>query len=316
MGIDAVALLRIANLPAPATPYGNHPVEHRGDATLLHTLNRFDAADPDEHALTLCRLLGDALDAHDDPRGILIFADVCEPKGGSYDATVGELSARGDGAWAPKVDANYVPVRYRGTPRQPHDVLVGELIGAIGRDAALQLDMMAHVNKVMLVGTPNRRDAVEGYRVQLKAVAEAKGAEFASRYDASLQAEVDAAIAAQSRPPISLDMDVTDAVNEMIAPAAPEQGLLDEMIRVMGPDAASKQALMALDARIALSRSPDDPDAANRYRTEVEAIARAMGAEFARRYETSLKAKANALIAEVAPVLKDWVPPPGWLKPD
>ena len=53
MGIDAVAVLRIANLPPPQTAFGPLPVEHRGDATLLSTLIRFEAVDPDEHALYL-----------------------------------------------------------------------------------------------------------------------------------------------------------------------------------------------------------------------------------------------------------------------
>jgi hypothetical protein len=42
MGIDAVAILRIARLPEPRTPYGNHPVTHRGDATLINTMVGFD----------------------------------------------------------------------------------------------------------------------------------------------------------------------------------------------------------------------------------------------------------------------------------
>ncbi len=49
MSIDAVAVLRIAGLPEPATPFGtNHPVEHRGDASLVNLMQRFDGADPDE----------------------------------------------------------------------------------------------------------------------------------------------------------------------------------------------------------------------------------------------------------------------------
>jgi hypothetical protein len=47
MVIDAVAILRIAR----RTEAGNVPVTHRGEATLFHTMNRFDSFEPDEHAL-------------------------------------------------------------------------------------------------------------------------------------------------------------------------------------------------------------------------------------------------------------------------
>src|SRR6188474_379904 len=108
MGIDAVALLRISGLGAPRTPLGTeHYVEHRGDATLLHTMNRFEGAAPDEHALALRELLGAALDAHDDPRGILFFPDVCEPKGADYEAIASAVARAG--VWAPKVGADHVP---------------------------------------------------------------------------------------------------------------------------------------------------------------------------------------------------------------
>jgi len=258
MSIDAVAVLRIANLPPPPTSVGtNHLVEHRGEATLLHTFNRFEAADPDEHALALRRLLDAALDAHDDPRGILFYPDVCEPKGASYDAIVRELASAGK--WVPKVDADYVPVRYRGTPRQPHDVLVGELIGVIGRDAALQLDMLAQVNKALLVTAPDRLDAAEAYRQQVDAVTRAMEVEFARRYETSLQVQVEAIVVAQNRSPISLvDLDVTNDVNELLAnydrdaPASGHEALTAEMIKVMGRDDALKQNLMAWDGRIAV----------------------------------------------------------------
>jgi hypothetical protein len=132
-GIDAVAVLRIANLPAPQTDVGPHPVEHRGDATLINLMARFDGGDPDEHALALRKLVGPALDAHDDPRGILLFRDVKYPRATTYGAIVSELSVSGSGVWAPKVEADYIPVRFKGRPRQPHDALVGELIAASSR---------------------------------------------------------------------------------------------------------------------------------------------------------------------------------------
>ena len=204
MSIDAVAVLRIANLPLPLTAVGPHPVEHRGDATLIDMMVRFDSADPDEHSLSLRRLVGPALDSHTDPRGILFFPDVRYPKAMAYEAIVSELSADG-GVWAPKVEADYVPARYRSSPRQPHDVLVGEMIAVLGRDAALELDTFAQVNKLMLVSSPDRRDAREEYRAKLDAMTRSMGADFAQRYDASLEAHIEAMRRAQEARLVRLD---------------------------------------------------------------------------------------------------------------
>jgi hypothetical protein len=58
MGIDAVAVLRIRHLTAPATGFGTrYPVEHRGDASLLSTMGGFDPHVPDEYGLALRRIL-------------------------------------------------------------------------------------------------------------------------------------------------------------------------------------------------------------------------------------------------------------------
>jgi hypothetical protein len=118
MSIDAVAVLRIADLAEPVTSFGTtYPVEHRGDASLVSLFRRFDRADLDEHALALRSLLGPALDAHADPRGILFFPDLIDPQGTSYDAIVSyepslkqqaeALGAQAEGAltnWKPPPD--------------------------------------------------------------------------------------------------------------------------------------------------------------------------------------------------------------------
>ena len=65
MSIDAVALLRIGDLPPPPTPFGGvHPVRHRGDATLINLMVRYLDAPPDELALCLRQLVGAGLDSH------------------------------------------------------------------------------------------------------------------------------------------------------------------------------------------------------------------------------------------------------------
>ena len=197
MGIDAVALLRIRKLTAPP---GAHAaeffVEHRGKASLLHTFNRFSAATADEHALLLRRLLGPTLDAHDDPRGILLFPDVCEPKGRSYDAIVREVEAAG--VWAPKVELGHVPERYTAAPADSHEALVAQMIEKLGRDVATQLDMLAQVHALIAEASGGSSGAARDYRAAVAAIAEAMGSEFTERYQAKLRQKVDAERAAQA----------------------------------------------------------------------------------------------------------------------
>jgi hypothetical protein len=194
MGVDTVALLHIGNLPAPRTLYGELLVEHRGDASLLHTFNRFRAAQPDEHSLVLRRVLGASLDAHDDPRGILFFPDVCEPQGNSYEAIAAEASNAG--VWAPKVGADHVPARYTGAPSSSHEAIVARLIEVMGRDEATVLDMTAGVNLLLIQQTNGRADAMHGYRESIARVTAALGEGGARLYEKSLRSKLDRELAA------------------------------------------------------------------------------------------------------------------------
>jgi len=319
MSIDAVAVLRIPNLPPPLTSVGPHPVEHRGDATLIDLMVRFDSADPDEHSLSLRRLVGPALDSHTDPRGILFFRDVKYPKAMAYDAIVSELSADG-GVWAPKVEADYVPVRYRGSPRQPHDVLVGEMIAVLGRDRALELDMLSQVNKLMLVSSPDRRDAMQEYRTKLDTMTNSMGADFAQRYEASLEALIEAMRRAQETIPVRLDWwnDPASKVPAAYTEAPPNshEALVGEMIKVMGREAVQLDMAASISRIILAEAGRNDLGAAESYRAQLDTVERAMGAEFTQRYDASLKQKVDALRADVVHALVDWTPPPDWLKHD
>ena len=196
MGIDAVAVLRIRKLKAPRDALGSQPmVDHLKDCSLVHTFVRFDSLAADEHALVVRRIFGAQLDQHDDPRGILFFPDVCEPKRKTYDAIVREVEAAG--VWAPKVEADHVAARFTQAAPDSHEALVAQMIGAMGRDAATQLDMMAQVH-LMVMGTTERRpDAVADYQAAMAQLTLAMGSEFAGRYERSLRAKVDADRAAQ-----------------------------------------------------------------------------------------------------------------------
>ena len=192
MGIDAVALLRIPNLVVPLDSFGlSRFVEQRADAALLNTMIRFEGTAADQHALYLRQTLGDALDAHDDPRGVFFFPDVCEPRGQSYDAIVRELASVG--VWAPLVTADHIPSQYTSARPGSHESLVLQLMHALGRDAASQLDLLARVHARLMseahsTAAADASDEFERAMTQTKA---ALGREFAAEYRASVQREAE-----------------------------------------------------------------------------------------------------------------------------
>ena len=193
MSIDAVAVLHIPGLISPVGPDGTREsIEHSGDASLVYTMIRFRSYTPDEHALNLRQALGAALDAHDDPRGILFFPDVAEPKGEGYEAIVAQVS-RG-GVWAPKVGLDHIPARYTSpqAAAHPHDLLIGQMIEVMGRDAALHLDLAAQAEQLNSLVTPDR--GAGGFQEHLATVSRAMGEDFAARYAASLLERAEACI--------------------------------------------------------------------------------------------------------------------------
>lgn len=92
MPITALALLRIAQ---PETP---HRVDVLSDGVLVHTTSAF-SSDPEELTMALATALGEAVFAHDDPRGIFFVPSVAAPKATSYDALIAEVGE--GGVWGP-----------------------------------------------------------------------------------------------------------------------------------------------------------------------------------------------------------------------
>ena len=108
MGVDAVAVLRVksrkllrerlerAQLPASC-------IEPLDDGSaLFSSMARFAKDGPNEYELRvlLTCLFGDDLaKIHDDPRGVLVFPDACEPRGRTYDSLVTEVAEAG--VWLP-----------------------------------------------------------------------------------------------------------------------------------------------------------------------------------------------------------------------
>ena len=76
MPIDAIALLRVPPASIPA----DRLIRALDDGALVRTGARFDE-DPEDLAALLCDALGDALDDHEDPRGVLLIPDVAKPSG-------------------------------------------------------------------------------------------------------------------------------------------------------------------------------------------------------------------------------------------
>jgi hypothetical protein len=184
MGIDTMALLRIPQLRVPKTEYGmKYLVEHRGDCSTLFTMNRFDSLAPDEHALALRHVLGDVLDAHDDPRGILFFPDVCEPKGQSYDDLVSELALAG--VWAPKVGPDHIPDRFTKAAPGTFEALVFDAMQKLGAGARAHVEIAEVLYNVQRLNPEERR--VQEYRDHLATLEQALGREFVEALEPLLE---------------------------------------------------------------------------------------------------------------------------------
>jgi hypothetical protein len=90
MSIEMVAALRV--------PFDEVPASARARALIdgvLAYVGRFGASE-EQLALSMRMVVGDALDAHDDPRGVLIFPVVDElPRHPTYDGVIAEIGASG-----------------------------------------------------------------------------------------------------------------------------------------------------------------------------------------------------------------------------
>jgi hypothetical protein len=136
MATEAVALLRIPpaeveKLLGPAgsaSPEGDPKWTALDDAILLYTRQPMREAEPDEIAEAIGNLFGEALDAHDDERGILLFPEAALPKAKSYAAAVDEVADMGE--WA-KIPEATMPD-------------MGDMMGAFGPQmAAMQQQLLS-----------------------------------------------------------------------------------------------------------------------------------------------------------------------------
>ena len=120
MAIDALALLKGRDLPLPP----GLVVETLEDGVLIRTQQRF-GAEPEDIGAALVQLLGDALDPHDDPRGVFLVPDVAKPRARTYEGVIEEIGEAGE--WAPIASAG---------PQAAPDLanMMGQVMGALGGD--------------------------------------------------------------------------------------------------------------------------------------------------------------------------------------
>ena len=208
MGIDAVALLRGTE---HAIPPHRH-VRKLADGLMIHTGVRFGAA-PDELGGALRAVLGDALDAHADPRGVFVLPDVAEPRAPTYEGVIAEIGEAGE--WVPIVAAGHVPARFADAPEGSMEQIVGQVMAALGGGvleemqralasgdmaamAAMQEKLVAafggeenieSLNQQLLAATQAGPDPFEGLPADMEAI------DFESPEMAALMQQVDERLA-------------------------------------------------------------------------------------------------------------------------
>jgi hypothetical protein len=151
MSMEAVALVRIeaSVLASTLKAAGSSGTALEGangeritikaldDATLIFTSVSVRDAETEELGLLIRALVGDALDKHDDDRGVFTFPKAAAPKAKSYDAAIEEVGEMGE--WAPKVSADDLT-----EDGGDFADIAGDLLGGLGPDVMdLQRRMMA-----------------------------------------------------------------------------------------------------------------------------------------------------------------------------
>jgi hypothetical protein len=175
MGIDAVALLRGSGHALSPRLH----VRTLQDAVLVSTGMRFGGA-PDELGLALRAAVGDALDGHDDPRGVFVLPDVAEPRARTYEGVIAEIGEAGE--WVPIVSAGHIPDAFANAPEGSFAGLVGQMMAALGEDTladmqrAMATGDMAALQRAQekLVSALGGEERVEALSRQIFGAAEAE----------------------------------------------------------------------------------------------------------------------------------------------
>ncbi len=125
MTIDAVALLKGTGLELPA----RLQVVKLDDATLVHTGVAF-GGDVEMLAYGVRTSVGDALDRHDDPRGVFVMPDIAKPGARTYEGVIAEVGEAGE--WVPMMSAGDVPSGLLEAPDGSFAAMMGQAMQALG----------------------------------------------------------------------------------------------------------------------------------------------------------------------------------------
>lgn len=214
MGIDAVALLKGNDLEVPEHLH----VQRLEDATLVHTGVGF-GEDLEMLAYAIRTSVGDALDRHDDPRGIFVLPDVAEPSAKTYDGVVAEIGEAGE--WVRTIPAGEVPASLLAAPEGSFEAMMGQAMQALG-DANL-----AEIQRALASGDYSALERLQ------KQMAAAVGGEDALN---ALAAQLMGAAQAQG-------VDETPLAGFPGLPvdlASLDPAQLDELAEVLGPEAVEE----------------------------------------------------------------------------
>ncbi|MFT3769572.1 MAG: hypothetical protein QM820_29400 [Minicystis sp.] len=241
MGIDAVALLRGIDHTLPP----NLHVRKLEDALLVSTGVRFGGA-PDELGLGVRAALGEALDAHQDARGVFVIPDVAEPRAKTYDGVIAEIGEAGE--WAPIVAAGHVPERFAGAPADSFAGLVGQMMTALGEGT------LAEMQRAMATG-----DLAALERVQHKLVSALGGEEQIEALGRKIAAAAEAESSARpdplaGLPPLPIQMDEIDLQSPDMA------ALLQQVEQQLDADPERRAALEKMLREAGVEDGEDDAD--------------------------------------------------------
>lgn len=135
MSMNAVALVKIDGTSLEESD--QMKVTRLDDAVLITTTVSVRDTEPEQLGLVIRALLGDALDGHDDERGVFTFPAAAKPDAKTYAAAIEEVGEMGE--WVPRATAEDMPAGEGDLA-----ALAGDLLGGMGPDVMeLQKRMMA-----------------------------------------------------------------------------------------------------------------------------------------------------------------------------
>jgi hypothetical protein len=188
------ATLAVLAIAAPPAGPGTPAPRRVGDATLVPLALPFPPQDARLLHFALRFALGDALDGHDDPRGVFVLPSGLALRGTDHASLVTAHAA--DGLWIPWPEE---PPEQAPPPRRgPDTALLAEMTARLGAEAALDLAIPLEVALVNELARPHATGTAPAAEA---AVATAMGADFAARLTEALRVRLATELAHGTAPP-------------------------------------------------------------------------------------------------------------------